>query len=549
MSQATASVDVVVPTVRGAALARCLEALARAAGPPGGGDVVLADDRRGEVAPLLDGTPVPAALAGRVRVVRSGGRGPAAARNAGWRACSRAWVAFVDDDVEVDVDWADRLADDLVGAGPQVGGVQGAISVPLALARRPTDRERHVEGLETAAWATADMAYRRLALEAVGGFDEGFPRAYREDADLALRVRQAGWELVRGTRRVRHPVGSAPWTSSLTLQRGNADDPRMAAKHGPSWRTLADVPPGRRRRHALVTAAGAVAVACKVPGTLHARACKVPGTFHGAAAVWALGTAELCWARIAPGPRTPREVARMVATSVPMPPVAVAHFAIGSVKALPLRRARRRATRPVKAVLLDRDGTLVHDVPYNGDPDAVAPIAGAREALDRLRVAGLPLGVVSNQSGIARGLLTTDEVDGVQARVAAELGPFGVLLHCPHGPGDGCACRKPAPGMVVQAARELGVRPEDCVVVGDIGADVEAARAAGARGILVPTPVTRLEEVRDADTVCRTLGAAVDRILSWNGEDPRTVPSTVRARTVPGTVRRDERFTRAEVVA
>src|SRR2546423_6086689 len=86
------------------------------------------------------------------------------------------------------------------------------------------------------------------------------------------------------------------------------------------------------------------------------------------------------------------------------------------------------------AALLDRDGTLVEDVPYNGDPAAVRPLPGVRAALDRLRAAGLRLAMVTNQSGIARGLLTDDEVRAVNARVEELLGPFDAVLYCPHGP-------------------------------------------------------------------------------------------------------------------
>jgi HAD superfamily hydrolase (TIGR01662 family) len=167
-------------------------------------------------------------------------------------------------------------------------------------------------------------------------------------------------------------------------------------------------------------------------------------------------------------------------------------------------------------VLLDRDGTLVHDVPYNGEPAAVRPVPGAREAIDRLRAKGLLVGVVTNQSGLARGLLTTEQVQAVNAEVDARLGPFGTWQVCPHGADDGCACRKPRPGMVLAAARRLGVRPEDCVVIGDIGADAEAARAAGARSVLVPTPVTRAEEIAAAPVVAADLGRAVDIILGWH---------------------------------
>jgi histidinol-phosphate phosphatase family protein len=120
---------------------------------------------------------------------------------------------------------------------------------------------------------------------------------------------------------------------------------------------------------------------------------------------------------------------------------------------------------------------------------------------------------VSNQSGVARGLLTRAEVDAVNRRVEELLGPIGTWLVCPHGPEDGCGCRKPRPGMVLEAAARLGMPAYRCAVVGDIGTDLEAARAAGARGILVPTAVTRPQEVAAAPEVAADLEAAVDRLL------------------------------------
>jgi D-glycero-D-manno-heptose 1,7-bisphosphate phosphatase len=170
--------------------------------------------------------------------------------------------------------------------------------------------------------------------------------------------------------------------------------------------------------------------------------------------------------------------------------------------------------RRPSAVLFDRDGTLVVDVPYNGDPAAVRPMPGAVEAVARVRAAGLPTGVVSNQSGIARGILDADRVAAVNARVDAVFGAFDAWCVCPHAPGDGCGCRKPRPGLVLEAARRLGVAPADVVVIGDIGADVAAAEAAGARGILVPTPVTRPEEVTAAAEVAADLAAAVESALA-----------------------------------
>jgi histidinol-phosphate phosphatase family protein len=166
------------------------------------------------------------------------------------------------------------------------------------------------------------------------------------------------------------------------------------------------------------------------------------------------------------------------------------------------------------AVLLDRDGTLVRDVPYNGDPERVIPMPGARAALDRLRGAGLRLAVVTNQSGVGRGLLSMDAVDRVNARIEDLLGPFDGWHVCPHDPEAGCDCRKPAPGLVHAAARNLGVAPQRCVVVGDIGADLTAATAAGATGLLVPTELTRVAEVAAADHVALTLAAAADWILA-----------------------------------
>ena len=165
-------------------------------------------------------------------------------------------------------------------------------------------------------------------------------------------------------------------------------------------------------------------------------------------------------------------------------------------------------------VLFDRDGTLVHDFPYNGDPDWVRPVPGALEALDRLRARAIRVGVVSNQSAVARGLITMGQVDACMARLTDLLGPFDTIQVCPHGPDDGCACRKPAPGMVTTACAELDVDPSRCVVIGDVGADVDAAAAAGAVGILVPTPVTRKSEVAAAPRRATTLTDAVDDVLS-----------------------------------
>lgn len=198
----------------------------------------------------------------------------------------------------------------------------------------------------------------------------------------------------------------------------------------------------------------------------------------------------------------------MVATSGALPFAATAHWLAG------LRRARRLAPSvAVDAVLLDRDGTLVVDVPYNGDPAQVTTVPGAREALDRLRQAGIRLAIVTNQSGIGRGLLSRAQADSVNERVEELLGPFDAVMICPHAPDEGCTCRKPAPGMLHKAMAELGTEPARCALIGDIGADIEAALAAGIRPVLVPTDVTRADEVAAAPLVAPDIASAVDLIL------------------------------------
>ncbi|MGW5034203.1 glycosyltransferase family 2 protein [Streptomyces nigra] len=313
--------SVVIPTIGRPCLADCLRALAAADGHPPE-EIVVVDDRPDADGPL----PLAAAgpLGGRLRTLRTGGRGPAAARNAGWRTVLAPWTVFLDDDVQVLPDWSRRLADDLAAAGPSTGGVQGRLRVPLPEDRRPTDWERGTAGLEQAAWATADMAYRTAALMDVQGFDERFGRAFREDADLALRVEEAGWSLRRGQRTTRHPVRPADRWVSVRAQRGNADDALMTRLHGPGWWTRARAPRGRLPRHALVTSMALTAPVLALAGRRRAAAL--------AAALWALGTGEFALARIRPGPRTPDEITTMAVTSVVIPPLAIRHWLDGVVR-------------------------------------------------------------------------------------------------------------------------------------------------------------------------------------------------------------------------
>jgi D-glycero-D-manno-heptose 1,7-bisphosphate phosphatase len=141
-----------------------------------------------------------------------------------------------------------------------------------------------------------------------------------------------------------------------------------------------------------------------------------------------------------------------------------------------------------RALLLDRDGTLIVDHGYLHNPARVQLVPGATAALRRFRDAGWLLVVASNQSGVGRGLFGQAGLDAVHQRMLALLSADDVQLdgayYCTHAPADGCDCRKPKPGMLQRAARELSIDLQASLMVGDKASDVEAGVAAGARGLL-----------------------------------------------------------------
>ncbi len=313
--------SIVVPTIGRASLCSLLDSLERA-NARDAEEIILVDDRK-QGAPLNVGERV-AEFATRIKIVCSGGRGPAAARNAGWRASTSEWICFLDDDVVVDANWAADLRGDLADAGKDAGGIQAQIDVPLPVDRSATDWERNVGGLATSSWITADMAYRRTVLEQLQGFDERFKRAYREDADLAIRAQRAGYTLETGRRHAYHPVQPASRWISVKLQRGNADDVLMRALHGPQWRTLARSPRGRFPLHAATVLSAGIALAAALE--------RRRPLALSAAAIWLGLTADFAWRRIAPGPRTVDEIATMAATSAAIPFAAVYHKVRGFAK-------------------------------------------------------------------------------------------------------------------------------------------------------------------------------------------------------------------------
>jgi histidinol-phosphate phosphatase family protein len=139
----------------------------------------------------------------------------------------------------------------------------------------------------------------------------------------------------------------------------------------------------------------------------------------------------------------------------------------------------------IRAVLFDLDGTLIFDNPHCGNPDLVCPLPGVVESVARLRSRGLAIGLVTNQPGVARGSITLDDVYAVNTRVAELVGPFHTVAICTHELNDRCRCRKPEPGMIRATARALRIPTRQCVVVGNSGVDIGAARLAGAAAIML----------------------------------------------------------------
>jgi glycosyltransferase involved in cell wall biosynthesis len=296
----SASVTVVVPTLGRTSLSVLLAALRLG----DGAEILVVDDRADRREPLA--APGAKVLTGRAA-------GPAAARNAGWRASDADWIAFLDDDVLPPRDWGRRLLADLARLDRRTAGCMGRVRVPLPAGRPPTDWERNVARLaDTPGIVTADFVVRRAALEAVGGFDERFPRAYREDTDLELRLQRAGWRVERGGRDIEHPIRAASPLVSLGLQRGNADDVLFWALHGGrehvAFRT--------KGRYAAVTALALLAVTGR----------------RWAGAAWLAETARFAWSRASDGPRTPGELAGLALTSAALPPLALGHTARGLVR-------------------------------------------------------------------------------------------------------------------------------------------------------------------------------------------------------------------------
>jgi D-glycero-D-manno-heptose 1,7-bisphosphate phosphatase len=181
--------------------------------------------------------------------------------------------------------------------------------------------------------------------------------------------------------------------------------------------------------------------------------------------------------------------------------------------------AKLTRERKLPAVFLDRDGVIIRENNFQCDPRAIEFIPGAVGALNNLKTNFLTV-VISNQSGIARGYFTKEDVIRFQRALDEKLGKSKVAISgwyfCPHGPDEDCDCRKPKPGMILRAAKELPIDLEASWMVGDKSSDIGAGRAAGLKTILVKTGYAGKESGArniEPDFVADDLHAAVDIII------------------------------------
>jgi len=184
------------------------------------------------------------------------------------------------------------------------------------------------------------------------------------------------------------------------------------------------------------------------------------------------------------------------------------------------------------AVFLDRDGTVMEDAHYIKSPKQVRLLPGAAAAVRRINDAGIRVIVVTNQSGIDRGLFTVDDYEAVKAQFEALLGQQGARIdasyYCPHHPdfSGGCGCRKPGTKMFEDAMRDFGLNASNVAYIGDRWRDVAASKKLGGRGIMISSPMTRDEDRRKAEAdgieTAASLSDAVDLLFGLTDSHSET---------------------------
>jgi len=176
---------------------------------------------------------------------------------------------------------------------------------------------------------------------------------------------------------------------------------------------------------------------------------------------------------------------------------------------------------PRPAVFFDRDGTLIEDAHYLADPDGVRLLSGVVSPILALNERDLPAIVITNQSGIAQGLLTEAQYDATRRRLVQLLAEAGARIdgtyHCPHHPSVSgiCDCRKPATGMYLRAASDHDIDLGQSLFVGDRRRDVEPAMELGGIGTLVPSQVTPPNEISWARTHARVAHSLAEAVDEW----------------------------------
>jgi D-glycero-D-manno-heptose 1,7-bisphosphate phosphatase len=177
----------------------------------------------------------------------------------------------------------------------------------------------------------------------------------------------------------------------------------------------------------------------------------------------------------------------------------------------------------MRLVILDRDGVINQESEaFIKTPEEWIPIAGSIAAIARLYKNGYTVVVASNQSGIARHLLSLDTLAAIHGRMKREVeaagGKIDSIFFCPHGPGDACDCRKPKPGLFRQIAQRYGVKLDGIPMIGDSERDLQAARAVDGRPILVKTGngLKTLDEDHDVEEVYNDLAAAAAQLMKEN---------------------------------
>jgi cellulose synthase/poly-beta-1,6-N-acetylglucosamine synthase-like glycosyltransferase len=318
----TPRVSVVVPThLRTDLLLRCLDALLSQDLPASEYEVIVCDDAASaETRCAVERRAAETRRSGPV--IRycpvTSGHGPAAARNHGWRAARGEIAAFTDDDCVPDPGW---LRVGLAAMASGVAGVSGRIQVPVPPS--PTDYERDAAGLESAEFATANCFYRRVALEAIGGFDQRFQAAWREDADVYFNLLERGETLLFSPEpAVVHPVRPGRWGVSLKQQRKSVYNALLYKKHPVRYRER--IQPSPPWRYYVTVAAALISVFAAL-----LRRHPLSGL---AGALWLALTARFCLRRLDGTAHTPSHVAEMAVTSALIPPLSIYWRLRGALK-------------------------------------------------------------------------------------------------------------------------------------------------------------------------------------------------------------------------